>query len=152
VDTEQFLEDTTEEACAERPDLVLLHDHVLGRSIAEAGCHEIAVLDGRSFEFVGPQEVATTNGGPALEFTGGSSGGHGDTSPDPGAVRNPATFSILTLRPDGAPATYAVVTVRPDAAVDVTPEISLGVPYVEFLATGTTGLDLPADAALPGRA
>ena len=52
---------------------------------------------------------------------------------------------------DGGQATYAVVTVRPDASVTVTPEISLEVPYAEFLDTGVTGLDLPAHAAVPGR-
>ena len=55
VDVGQFLDDTIEEACAEHPDLVLLHDHRLGREFAEAGCQEIAVLDGRSFEFLGPE-------------------------------------------------------------------------------------------------
>jgi hypothetical protein len=151
VDVEQFLDDTIEEACAERPDLVLLHDHRLGREVAKAGCQEIAVLDGRSFEFVGPQHVATVEGASALQFTGGSSGGHTDTRPDPGSIKAPATFAILTVPGDGGQATYSVVTVRPDATVTVTPEISLEVPYPEFLLSGTTGFDLPPHAALPGR-
>ena len=151
VDVGQFLDDTIEEACAERPDLVLLHDHRLGREIAEAGCQEIAVLDGRSFEFLGPEEVGTTAGGSTLHYTGGSSGGHKDTRPDPGNIKDPATFSILTVRGDDGQTTHAVVTVRPDASVTVTPEISLGVPYAEFLDTGVTGVGLPAHAAVPGR-
>ena len=68
-----------------------------------------------------------------------SSGGHKDTRPDPGNIKDPATFSILTVRGDDGQTTYAVVTVRPDASVTVTPEISLGVPYAEFLDTGVTG-------------
>ena len=40
VDVDQFVADTVEEACAEPPDLVILHDHLLGRRIAEAGCQE----------------------------------------------------------------------------------------------------------------
>jgi hypothetical protein len=151
VDVEQFLDDTIQEACAEHPDLVLLHDHRLGRQVAEAGCQEIAVLDGRSFEFIGPAHVATIDGGSTLQFTGGSSGGHTDTRPDPGNIKAPATFSILTVPGDGSQATYSVVTVRPDATATVTPEISLEVPYSEFLVSGITGLDLPPHAALPGR-
>jgi hypothetical protein len=151
MDVAEFLDDTVQVACAERPDLVLLHDHRLGREIAEAGCQEIAVLDGRSFEFLGPERVATTDGGSTLHFTGGSSGGHTDTRPDPGNIKDPATFSVLTVPDDGGQATYAVVTVRPDASVTVTPEISLEVPYAEFLDTGVTGVGLPAHAAVPGR-
>ena len=64
VDVDQLVSDTVEEACAEQPDLVILHDHLLGRRIAEAGCQEVAVLDGRSYEFVGPQEVPVTSDGP----------------------------------------------------------------------------------------
>jgi len=131
---------------------VLLHDHLLGRRIAEAGCQDIAVLDGRSYQFVGPQEVPTTSGGPAVEFTGGSTGGHVDTRPDPGTIAHPARFAILTVQPDTGATTYAVVTVLPDATVTVTPEISLDVPYPRFAATGHTGLDTPAPTGVqPGR-
>ena len=150
VDVDQFVADTIEEACAEQPDLVILHDHLLGRRVAEAGCQEVAVLDGRSFQFVGPQEVPVTSGTAssstsssstaAVEFTGGSTGGHVTTVPDPGSVKSPARFAILSVQPDGGDATYAVVTVDPDTTVTVTPEISLEVPYPEFVDTGRTGL------------
>ena len=152
VDTDQFLSDTIEHACEDQPDFVLLHDHLLGRRIAEAGCQDIAVLDGRSYQFVGPQRVPTTSGGPAVEFTGGSTGGHVDTRPDPGTIKHPARFAILTVQPDAGVTTYAVVTVLPDATVTVTPEISLDVPYQRFAATGRTGLDTPAPTGVqPGR-
>jgi hypothetical protein len=156
VDVEQFVTDTVEEACAEQPDLVVLHDHLLGRRIAETGCQEVAVLDGRSYQFVGPQEVPVTSGtaasgSSAIEFTGGSSGGHVTTVPDPGSIKNPARFAILSVQPDGGDATYAVVTVTPDATVTVTPEISLDVPYLEFVDTGRTGLVAEDDLPMPGR-
>ncbi len=152
VDTDQFVADTIEQACEDQPDLVVLHDHLLGRRIAEAGCQDIAVLDGRSFQFVGPQRVPTTSGDPTLEFTGGSTGGHVDTRPDPGTITNPARFAILTVQRDTGEASYAVVTVAPDASVTVTPEIRLDVPYQRFVTTGRTGLTLaPPSGAQPGR-
>jgi hypothetical protein len=152
VDTERMVRDTIDEACDQDPDLVLLHDHALGLPVAQAGCQQIAVLDGRSFEFVGPQLVPTASDAAAIEFTGGSSGGHTDTRPDPGTIKHPARFTILTVEPETDDASYSVVTVSPDASVTVTPEIELSVPYERYAATGYTGL--PPDAAggtRPGR-
>ena len=140
LDTDTFVADTVDQVCESRPDFVLLHDHVLGRRIAVAGCQEVAVLDGRSFQFVGPQQVPTTSGDLTTEFTGGSTGGHVDTKPDPGVITHPARFAILTFRPDRREVRYSVVTVAPDATVAVTPEISLDVPYEDFLATGRTAV------------
>jgi hypothetical protein len=137
VDLETFVQNTTDETCRSRPDFVLLHDHVLGSRIAASDCQRRAVLDGRSFEFLGPQRVPTTDGHRALEYTSGSAGGHVTTTPDPGEIRAPARFSILTCDADGRHARYAVVTVRPDASVTVTPSIDLRVPYADFLANGT---------------
>ena len=150
VDIDRMVDDAIDEACAERPDLVLLHDHLLGRRIAEAGCQEVAVLDGRSFQFVGPQEVTTSGGTDAIQFTGGSSGGHTDTRPNPGRIRNPARFAVLTVRPDTSEATYALVTVSPDASVTVTPEIDLRVPYEQYVSSGFTGLSLDVARASTG--
>ncbi len=140
VDVDTFVADTVDEVCESRPDFVLLHDHVLGRRIAEAGCQEIAVLDGRSFQFVGPQQVPTASGEAATEFTGGSTGGHVDTKPDPGVITHPARFAILTFRPERGDVRYSVVTVTPDATVTVTPEISLDVPFRDFTSTGRTAV------------
>ena len=152
VDADQFVSDTIERACEDQPDFVLLHDHLLGRRIAQAGCQDIAVLDGRSYQFVGPRKVPTTSGAPAVEFTGGSTGGHVDTRPDPGAIAHPARFAILTVQPETGDTSYAVVTVNPDASVTVTPEISLDVAYQRFAATGRTGLAAPlTTGAQPGR-
>jgi hypothetical protein len=161
VDVDQFVADTIQEACAQQPDLVILHDHLLGQQVAEAGCQDVAVLDGRSYEFIGPQDVPVTSetatsgtsasGASAIEFTGGSSGGHVTTVPDPGSIQSPARFAILSVQTDGGDATYAVVTVEPDATVTVTPEISLDVPYQEFVDTGRTGLALDAGLVFPGR-
>jgi hypothetical protein len=151
VDTDRLVSDTIDKACKDEPDFVLLHDHLLGRRIAEAGCQGVAVLDGRSFQFVGPQEVPTTSGPPAIEFTGGSTGGHVDTRPDPGTITHPARFAILTVQPDTGETSYAVVTVNPDASVTVTPEISLEMAYERFVSTGDTGLPLAPPGAQPGR-
>jgi hypothetical protein len=140
VDVDTFVADTVDQVCESRPDFVLLHDHVLGRRIAEAGCQQIAVLDGRSYQFVGPQQVPTASGDAATEFTGGSTGGHVDTKPDPGVITHPARFAILTYRPDRAEVRYSVVTVAPDATVTVTPEISLDVPFGDFTSTGRTAV------------
>ena len=65
VDIDRFVADTTAEACASRPDFVILHDHLLGQEIAASGCQRVAVLDGRSYEFLGPRQVETTTGGTA---------------------------------------------------------------------------------------
>jgi hypothetical protein len=138
VDIDTFVHDTTAEACATHPDFVLLHDHVLGREIAAAGCQQVAVLDGRSYDFLGPRAVTTTSGTTTYELTNGSAGGHVTTEPNPGAVRNPARFVVITYSPEHQRTWYAVVTVLPDASVTVTDRIDLRVPYAEFLADGTT--------------
>lgn len=151
VDIDQMVDDAIDVACDERPDLIVLHDHELGRRIAEAGCHEVAVLDGRSFQFVGPQEVTTSDGSAAIQFTGGSSGGHTDTRANPGMIRSPARFAVLTIHPETREATYALVTVSPDASVSVTPEIHISVPYERYVASGFTGLSLAVTGARPGR-
>ena len=109
------------------------------------------MLDGRSFEFVGPQEVTTSGGTDAIQFTGGSSGGRTDTRPNPGRIRNPARFAVLTVRPDTSEATYALVTVSPDTSVTVTPEIDLRVPYEQYVSSGFTGLSLDVAGPRPGR-
>jgi hypothetical protein len=129
VDLDTFVSNTTEEACSNHPDFVLLHDHVLGRRIATAGCQQVAVLDGRSYQFIGPQQVTTSPGGRTYEFTTGSAGGHTTTEPDPGDVQHPARFAILTYSPHRQRTSYAVVTVFPDASVTVTRRVGLRVPY-----------------------
>ena len=151
VDVDQFVADTIEEACAEEPDLVLLHDHLLGRRIAEADCQEVAVLDGRSYEFLGPQDVPVAVGptGHRVHLRQHRRARH--DRPDPGTIKSPARFAILSVQPDSGDATYAVVTVDPDTTVTVTQEISLDVTYQEYLDTGHTGLPADADLALPGR-
>jgi hypothetical protein len=129
VDIDQFIADTTTEACATHPDFVILHDHVLGEQIAASGCQRVAVLDGRSYQFLGPQRVATTTGGHAIELTTGSAGGHVTTEPDPGNIQHPARFAILTYSPGHQRTAYAVVTVFPDASVTVSRRMSLHTPY-----------------------
>jgi hypothetical protein len=139
VDVDTFLTNTIREACATHPDFVLTHDHLLGRQIAVAGCQRRAVLDGRSYSFVGPQRVSTTSGGHTIEYTSGSAGGHASTQADPGDLNYPARFSVLTCNPDGRHVRYVVVTVNPDASVTLTPSIALRVPYADYLANGRTG-------------
>jgi hypothetical protein len=125
VDTDTFVTDTAAASCATTTNFVLLHDHLLGRRIAEAGCQTVAVLDGRSYQFVGPQRVTTDQGRPTIEFTVGSAGGHVDTNPDPGVIRNPARFTVLFFNTDTSETSYAVVTVEPDATVTVTPRTQI---------------------------
>jgi hypothetical protein len=122
VDVEQFVEDAVEGACEESPDFVLLHDHRLGRRIAESGCVEQAVLDGRSYTPLGPQIVRTADGDESIQYTGGSAGGHVDTRPDPGPIKNTATFTVITFDPVSDETSYAVVSVEPDGSVTVSPE------------------------------
>jgi len=131
VDLDTFLSDTTSEACLTRPDFVLLHDHVLGRQIAESGCQRAAVLDGRSYQLIGSQRVATRSGGRAWELTTGSAGGHVSTDPDPGDLQHPARFMILTWSPADQRGGYAVVTVFPGGEVTVSPRLGLHRPYVD---------------------
>jgi hypothetical protein len=129
VDIDRFIADTTTQTCDTRPDFVILHDHVLGHLIAASGCQQVAVLDGRSYQFVGPRRVDTGSGGHAYELTNGSAGGHVSTEPDPGNVRHPARFVIITYARGTGRAGYAVVTVFPDASVTVSPRHSLHTPY-----------------------
>ena len=141
VDVDTFVENTTAEACATHPDFVLLHDHLLGQQIAAAGCQQVAVLDGRSYQFLGPRRVETADGGHTYELTNGSAGGHTTTEANPGAIRHPARFAILKYTPHHHRATYAVVTVFPDASVTVTRRVRLSVSYADALAlsSGTGG-------------
>jgi len=138
VDVDTFVDRTTQETCDRQPDFVLLHDHLLGREIAASGCQQVAVLDGRSYQFLGPQPVSTSTGGTAYELTTGSAGGHDSTSPDPGDLQHPARFVVLRYRPQRQQTSYAVVTVKPDASVTVSPPIDLRVPYADYLAFGRT--------------
>jgi hypothetical protein len=131
VDIDRFVADTTAQACASRPDFVILHDHLLGQEIAASGCQRVAVLDGRSYQFLGPRQVPTPSGGDAYELTNGSAGGHVSTEPDPGNVQQPARFAILTYSPERHHTAYAVVTVFPDGSVTVSPRQSLHTPYDE---------------------
>ena len=89
----------------------------------------MAVLDGRSYQFLGPRRVETTSGGHAYELTNGSAGGHIDTEPDPGNIQHPARFVILTYSPEHRHTTYAVVTVFPNASVTVSKRVGLHTPY-----------------------
>jgi hypothetical protein len=135
VDVNQLVQDTINEACATHPDLVLLHDHELGARVAGSGCVGIAVLDGRSYRYLGPTRAGS---GVSVEYTSGSSGGHVSTRPNPGRIQHPATFSIITTTPTAGETSYSLVTVRPDATVEVTPAIDIRVPYQEYLSTGQT--------------
>ena len=134
IDVDRFVDDTITEACATRPDFVILHDHLLGSRIAASGCQQVAVLDGRSYQFLGAHVVDTTSGGRAYELTTGSAGGHVSTEPDPGNVQHPARFAILTYSPNRKRTGYAVVTVFPDASVTVSRRIGLHKPYAEVAA------------------
>ena len=96
IDVDTFIENTTTEACATRPDFVLLHDHVLGAEIAAAGCQQVAILDGRSYEFVGTSSCPLVDPTRRTRFTNGSAGGHVTTKPDPGPVQHPARFVVMT--------------------------------------------------------
>ena len=129
VDVDRFVSDTIDRACADHPDFVLVHDHLLGRRIAESGCVGTAVLDGRSYDFLGPQQVQTATDATATEFTLGSAGGHADTKPNPGIISHPARFAIMYVDPDTMRTRYAVVTVKPDESVTITPPVALNTPY-----------------------
>jgi hypothetical protein len=120
VDVEQFLDDAEAEACASHPDVVLLHDHLLGARLAATGCQRVAVIDGRSFRRVGAQVRTTADGDPTLEYTMGSAGGHVDTTPNPGVIQHPATFEAFSLDPGSGDLHVSVITVRPNGSVQVT--------------------------------
>jgi len=144
VDLDTFVTDTTDEACATRPDFVLLHDHFLGQEVAASGCQRVAVLDGRSYDFLGPRRVTTADGDHAYELTNGSAGGHISTEPDPGDLQHPARFAILTYSPTHQRTGYAVVTVSPDASVTVTPRAGLHTPYADIDTVADTAADTAA--------
>jgi hypothetical protein len=129
VDIDTFVKNTTDEACATHPDFVFLHDHLLGQQIAASGCQQVAVIDGRSYQFLGPRQVRTSDGGHAYELTNGSAGGHTTTEPDPGNIQHPARFAVITYAPRHQRTEYAVVTVYPDGSVTVSHRAGLDVPY-----------------------
>ena len=146
VDVDQFVADTIEEACAEQPrpgDPARPPAGAAGRRgrlPRGGGAGRPVVPVRRPAGGARPPGTASSSTSSsstaAVEFTGGSSGGHVTTVPDPGSVKSPARFAILSVQPDGGEATYAVVTVDPDTTVTVTPEISLEVPFQEFVDTG----------------
>ncbi|GAB7002680.1 hypothetical protein JCM18899A_01510 [Nocardioides sp. AN3] len=120
VDVAGFVRKAIEEACSTTPDLIVLHDHLLGARIASAGCQRAAVIDGRSFKAIGAQLRSTAAGGTSLEYTVGSAGGHVDTTPNPGDIQHPATFAAFSLDPDSGAMHVSTITVRPNGAVQVT--------------------------------
>jgi hypothetical protein len=73
--------------------------------------------------------VVTDLQGRAVEYTSGSAGGHVDTKPDPGVIRAPARFSVLSFRPDTGETRYAVLSVYPDASVTVSRLVPRSVPW-----------------------
>ena len=119
VGVETFVGNAIDEACAEEPDVVLLHDHLLGAKIAEVGCQKGLVLDGRSFRRIGPRVHTTDDGRASLEYTLGSAGGHVDTAPNPGDLQHPATFEVFSIDPSTDAVHVSVVTVRANASVRV---------------------------------
>jgi hypothetical protein len=120
VDVEQFVRNAIEEACSTEPDIVLLHDHLLGARIATSGCQRVAVIDGRSFQRLGAQVRTTREGRPTLEYTLGSAGGHVSTAPNPGVIQHPATFEAFALDTKTDALQVSVFTVRPNGSVEVT--------------------------------
>ncbi|MGA8246054.1 MAG: hypothetical protein WB797_04055 [Nocardioides sp.] len=139
VDLDRFVTDSITEACQTHPDFVLVHDHKLGQRIAASGCPGVAVLDGRSYQFVGPRPVRTTSGGQVYELTNGSAGGHVSTEPNPGDLQSPARFAILTYAPAHQHTRYAVVTVYPNASVTVTKRVGLHTPFAHATLPGGSG-------------
>ena len=120
VDVDDFLANAIEETCATEPDVVLLHDHVLGAEIAAEGCQQAVLIDGRSFRRVGPRVHTTRDGTPSLEYTLGSAGGHTDTEPNPGDIQHPATFEAFSLDPETDLLHVSVFTIRPNGNVEIT--------------------------------
>jgi hypothetical protein len=125
VDVEDFLANAIEETCATEPDVVLLHDHVLGAKIAAEGCQKSVVIDGRSFRRVGPRVHATKDGTPSLEYTLGSAGGHADTEPNPGDIQHPATFEAFSLDPETGLLHVSVFTIRPNGSVEIVSPVAI---------------------------
>jgi hypothetical protein len=120
VSVDDFVDGAIEEACATEPDIVLLHDHLLGAKIAEAGCQKAAVIDGRSFQPLGAQVRTNSDGVTSLEYTQGSGGGHVDTNANPGNIQHPATFEAFSLDPDTSALHVSVFTVKPNGDVEIT--------------------------------
>jgi hypothetical protein len=126
VDVDTFVQDIAEASCATSTDFILLHDHLLGERVAVTGCQTVAVLDGRSYRFLGLWHLTTVTGRPTLEFTIGSAGGHVDTRPNAGVIKHPARFAILYVVAATKETSFSLVTVRPDATVSITPRALLG--------------------------
>ncbi|MDH2413188.1 hypothetical protein [Nocardioides sp. CER19] len=125
VGVPEFLDAATREACSTKPDIVLLHDHLLGARLAQQGCQTAMVLDGRSYRLIGAQEHTTDDGRTSLEYTQGSAGGHVTTAPNPGDIQHPATFEAFSVNPDTKALHVSVFTVRPDASVQVSSPVAL---------------------------
>ncbi|MDB5169770.1 MAG: hypothetical protein JWN82_166, partial [Candidatus Saccharibacteria bacterium] len=85
------------------------------------------VIDGRSYDFGGPRYYNTAADTTAVEYTNGSGGGHTNTKPNLGAIKNPAAYSAFTYDTVTGEWQYSVFTVRPDASVSITPLVKLAV-------------------------
>lgn len=122
IDAETAINNAVQEICDTHPGVILVHDHREGRPIAiaaiKAGCAVPAIIDGRSFEYVGPS-VITVPGypGQTVEFTLGSSGAHTDTSIDLGPIRVPAKIVEFALNNTTGELAYAPFTYHPDGTV-----------------------------------
>jgi hypothetical protein len=67
----------------------------------------------------------TDDGGPSLEYTIGSAGGHVDTEPNPGDIRHPATFEAFSLEVETGLLHVSVFTVRPNGSVEITSPVAI---------------------------
>jgi hypothetical protein len=151
VDVESFIQQSAAEICLSNPDIVANHASDLAEQLMQAadaaGCPIKLLLNGRSYEFIGPtyhQNVAT--GTTTTEITLGSGGGHIDTSANPGVIEGPATALFLDIDTAADTYRYYVETAQTDDSVTITPPISVSVPYAEYLQTGETGVDVATPA------
>ncbi len=138
VTTEQAVATTIAEACKTQPNFIFLHDYRLGSTIAKANCQTTAVIDGRSYSYIGPRSVTADTQTYTVEYTNGSAGGHVNTLPNLGPIQNPATFSIFKYNQTTGQTAYSVVTEQPDGSIKISPLISLDIPYKTYLETGQT--------------
>lgn len=110
--TEGFGPSVAEQACRERPDVVLVHDPRSAGLALEEGCAPLS-LSGHWHRRVGPEVF-----GRGVRYVNSTTGGALANALTPGPLRMTAEMTLLRFDPEtGRAVDYRVISVDPDAQV-----------------------------------
>ncbi len=111
-------------ACANKPDIVVIHDPKAGRPTAEAHCATLTI-SGHVHEQTEPELYQDGLGNASYHFVQGTTGGAKEDSLVLGALNDPAVLSVFEFDEDNQPLGRYDITVNPDSSVKISPFIPL---------------------------